>query len=331
MRTKYKSQSMSEVLGSYAGPDVDERTKRIILSGETNSLDAYESALKDLKEQERRLNEIGREHLSSPVKFLYRLADGIVGVTAFDYRVKHQEKGLREAKQALEFKLNKYKDLSETAREQIRDLQKLKRGARLMRSKYLSMETCLVQKDQEFAERIEQLKEARSKNPEEFTITDELDKVEAEREDYELDLETVAEEKALVTSKFVNYHQLIGGLQQNKVQLDAYARALRQKYFSNSLLESRLLGVSKQGLDPIGTMEILVDSTRTAQGVEHFADAATSIQLDGVQAALSLPQEEFSYSKKVGKGVKELKRKSKLLDNDLEELADRILEEESRR
>ncbi len=129
----------------------------------------------------------------------------------------------------------------------------------------------------------------------------------------------------------MSYHRLIEGLDQNKVQLEAYTQALRQKYLSQSLLETRLAGVSKQGIDPIGVMEVLVDATKTAQGVERFAEAATSIQLEGVQAALSLPQEEFLHQGKATRGIRELKRKSKRFDSELEDLAEQILEEERRR
>ena len=157
-----------------------------------------------------------------------------------------------------------------------------------------------------------------------------LDEAEAELEDYQVDLQQISMERGMASSQFANYHQLIESLRKNKVQLDAYMRALRQKYFSNTLTQTRLAGVSKQGIDPIGTMETLITSTKTAQGAECFAEQATQIQLEGVQAALSIPQEEFSYNSKSNRGVKDLERKSQWLDNELEDLVDRIIEEESR-
>ncbi len=330
MRAKYKSQTMREVMGSYVGPDVDERVKRIILSGQTDAVDICEAALRDLKEQERRLNEIGREHMSGPTRFIYRMVDQVAGFTSFDYRVVRQQRSLQSAKHALEFRLNKYKDLAEQQTEQLRDFRQLKRGARMLRSKYKAMETGLVKRELELKEKIDALHQHTAKNPDDFRQMGELDEAEAELEDYQVDLQQISMERGMASSQFANYHQLIESLRKNKVQLDAYMRALRQKYFSNTLTQTRLAGVSKQGIDPIGTMETLITSTKTAQGAECFAEQATQIQLEGVQAALSIPQEEFSYNSKSNRGVKDLERKSQWLDNELEDLVDRIIEEESR-
>lgn len=330
MNTRYKSRSMTEVMGSYQGPDVDERTKRIILSSEANPADVYEAALQDLKQQEQRLNEIGREHMSGPLRLAYRLTDRFIGVTAFDYRVRRQQGALAQARHALEFRVNKYKDLSESSREELRELRKLQRGARLLRTKFKSMESALVQKEQTLTEQIDMLKEELSKSPENYLLLQKIDQAEAELEDYRADLEKVGEERTMASSKFLYFHNRIAGAEQQRLQLNAYMRALQQKYFRTTITESKLAGLSTQGLDPVGTMEVLASTTKAAQGIERFADAAVQVQLGGVQTALNLPQEEYGQNGRTQRSVRDLERKSKLYDRDLEDVVDRILEEERR-
>lgn len=330
LRARYKSDSMKEMMSSYQSSDVDERTKRVILSGDSSELDIYEAAIKDLQEQERRLNEIGREHLSKPVRFVYRLADKLLGVTSFDYRVKRQQRAVDQAKKALEYRLNKYEGMVEDTRDKLREKKKLKRGAMKLRSQYSAMEASLVEKEQELSERTASIRQNLAKSPEDHRAMDELDRAEEELEDYEADMSKVLEERSAATGCLVGYHHQVQGLEHNKAKLDLYMKALRQKYLANRLLETRLAGVAQNGLDPVGTMEVLRETTQVTQEAGHFAEAASSIQLEGLQAALNLPEESFSYSPRSDRRMRELKQKGRLFDNQLEDLADRILEEERR-
>jgi len=320
---------MEEAFSSYQGPDVDERTKRVILSSETSPLGVYEAAFQDLKEQEQRLNAIGREHVSGIARFAYRVADRFIGVTSFDYRVKRQQAALLQATRALESRVGKYKNLSESSLEELRELRKIRSGARVLRAKYTAMESSLLHKEQELLERIEGLKEQASKNTSDFGALKKLEEAETDLEDYRTDLEQVGEERSLVTSKFIYVTDRITSARQQKLRLDAYLKALRQKYFRTTILESKLTGLSQQEFDPVGTMEVLIGATRTAQGVDRFTDAAVQIQLEGIHTALNLPEEEYGTNGKLRRNLRELERRSKVFDRDLEELADRILEEET--